>query len=42
MVDGVKIIGLIINISKNIMTTIIKTSLEIIVIIIDIIEVQAM
>lgn len=42
MVDGIKIIGLIINISKNIMTTIIKTSLEIIVIIIDIIEVQAM
>ena len=42
MVDGIKIIGLIINISKNIMTTIIKTSLEIIIIIIDIIEVQAM
>ena len=42
MADGIKIIGLIINIRKNIMTIIIKISLGIIVIVIDTIEVQAM
>ena len=42
MADGIKKIGLIINIRKNIMTIIIKISLRIIVIIIDTIEVQEM
>ena len=42
MADGIKIIGLIINIRKNIMTIIIKISLGIIEIIINTIEVQEM
>ena len=42
MADGIKIIGLIINIRKNIMTIIIKTILGIILVAINTIEVQGM
>ena len=41
MADGIKIIGLIINTRKNIMTIIIKISLGSIIIVIDTNEVQA-